>query len=444
MNRVEHVNPLPGPQTRALAASGVRELLYGGARGGGKTFVGILWIMRPAVENGGNPKYRGLVIRRNFVDLCDWIGRARDMFSSFGARLSGNDFVFPCGAVVRVGHLADSNAFEKYQGHEYHQVLVEELTQIPAEIDYLKLASSCRSTVPELSPRIFAPANPGGPGHSWVKNRFRCTQKPGKAFRDDQGQVRLFIPAKLADNPHLDKTDYRKTLEALPDQLRRAWLDGDWDTLSGQFFTEFNRTIHVIEERPIPKYWKRYTAMDWGYRPDPWVCLWFAVDESGHEYLYRETHGNEMTPEEVAKRIRDLNNDEIIVGRVADPSMWASKDSATSTADKLSRAGWWVTQADNDRENGAMRIREYLRLNPATGRPWLQIFSGCLRTIEALSSVTHDEKDPMKIGDHPLDHWVDPIRYHLMERPTRARLPERGPPEGSIEFMEIREKNKNG
>jgi phage terminase large subunit len=428
--------PLPGPQTKALADVESRELLYGGARGGGKTFVGIIWMLIPAANGSNVKEYRGLVIRRNYIDLCDWIDRAMRVYSAFGAKLSGGNIHFPAGGVIRTGHLADAGAYEKYQGHEYHRILVEELTQIPAEVDYLKLISSCRSTIPGLSARVFATANPGGPGHSWVKTRFRCHLKDCKPFQDEQGQVRLFIPAKLSDNPYLDKTDYRKTLESLPEQLRRAWLDGDWDTLSGQFFPEFSRSAHVIEPIHIKGHWKRYAALDWGYRPDPWACLWFAVDEFGTEYLYREAHGNEMTPEQVAERLKMLSaDDDNFILRVADPSMWANKD-GVSSAERMIMAGWHIVPGHNDRANGAMRIREVLKGN--SNGSALKIFNTCIKTIEALESMVHDEKDPLKYADHPLDHWVDPLRYHLMARPSRSQPEPRKPDWNTLEVLQNR------
>ena len=78
--------PNPGPQTVALTRSEY-EILYGGARGGGKTDAGLVWMVEPKYVT--NPLYRGLVIRKNSDDLSDWIARAKVMYRGLHARVTG-------------------------------------------------------------------------------------------------------------------------------------------------------------------------------------------------------------------------------------------------------------------------------------------------------------------------------------------------------------------
>src|SRR5206468_1192564 len=85
---------------------------------------------------------------------------------------------FPTGGIIRIGHLKDANAYQKYQGHEYPRILNEELTQIPSEDRYKRLISSCRSTIPELRPQVFNTTNPDGPGFDWVKKRWNLHGTP--------------------------------------------------------------------------------------------------------------------------------------------------------------------------------------------------------------------------------------------------------------------------
>lgn len=226
--------PNDGQQTEVLSRSEF-EILYGGARGGGKTDAGIVWIAEPTYH----PKYRALVIRRNAIDLGDWIDRAEAMYKSIdGRRINtkfGTEFHFPSGAKIRTGHLKDDSAYTKYQGHEYHRELIEELTHIPSEELYLKLLSSCRSKIPELKPQVFCTTNPGEVGHIWVKERFVDTGPPNipVPFKDEETGVtkwRIFIPARIEDNPKLLDADpgYLAFLNQLPDDLRKAWREGDW------------------------------------------------------------------------------------------------------------------------------------------------------------------------------------------------------------------------
>jgi hypothetical protein len=217
------------------------EVLYGGARGGGKTDAGQAWLL----YDKDHPLYKALVIRKNADDLSDWIERAKRMYAPTGAQFTGQPALirFPSGAFIKTGHLKDDSAYTKYQGHEYQKMLIEELDQIASEDNYLKLISSCRSTVKEISPQVFGTTNPGGRGHSWIKRRWRLQGIPNKPIvtKDEvTGRARVFIPARVDDNQFLMEADptYVKFLDGLPDGLREAWRLGSWDDveIKGAFF----------------------------------------------------------------------------------------------------------------------------------------------------------------------------------------------------------------
>ena len=235
------------------------EILFGGARGGGKTDAGMVWIVEP-VEH---PKYRGLVIRRNSDDLNDWIARAKVLYANLGGEYAQREFRFPSGAVIVCGHLADENAYERYQGHEYQRMLIEELTHIPSERLYLKLLGSNRSTVPELRPQLFATTNPGGPGHRWVKARFidpmimkkrvyitldgkqrsfRASERYVDTLPSGQTLTRVFVQSLVDDNPFIVKYDprYIAYLDSLPADLRAMWRFGEWESgeVEGAYYSQ--------------------------------------------------------------------------------------------------------------------------------------------------------------------------------------------------------------
>lgn len=256
----------PHKKQEAALMSTAFETLYGGSRGGGKTDAGMAWMLYPA----DNPQYRGLVVRKNYADLNDWLDRAEVMYSGMGAKFVNRDEIrFPLGAKILVGHLSDAKAYMKYQGHEYQRELIEELTQIPSEDMYLKLISSCRSTIPGLEAKVFATCNPGGPGHSWVKKRFVDPAVPEKAFQDKvSGRTRIYIPATVDDNPVLMQRDpdYVKFLDSLPPDLKSQWRYGSWDLAKVKgsiYLDEYNQAIkenrigeiQVWEHEPVYVSW---------------------------------------------------------------------------------------------------------------------------------------------------------------------------------------------
>lgn len=130
-----------------------------------------------------------------------------------------------------------------------------------------------RTTRTDISPRMYYTCNPGNVGHAWVKRLFIDRQYQQGENAEDYN----FIPAKIYDNRILMNADpnYVKQLLALPEDLRRAHLDGDWDVHAGQYFREFSREKHVVAPFEIPHWWRRFRSMDWGYN-DPCCVLWHA------------------------------------------------------------------------------------------------------------------------------------------------------------------------
>ena len=131
-----------------------------------------------------------------------------------------------------------------------------------------------------FNPRMYFTCNPGGVGHHWVKRLFI-----DKDYRQNEiAEDYKFIPSLVFENKWLMENDpgYVRTLENLPEDRRKAMLYGNWDIFDGQYFKNFDRTIHVIEPFEIPKEWTRYRAIDYGL--DMLACYWIAIDTKGNEY----------------------------------------------------------------------------------------------------------------------------------------------------------------
>jgi hypothetical protein len=206
------------------------EALYGGAAGGGKSDA----LLMAALQYVDQPGYAALLLRKTYAQLNRsgaLLDRARSWLSSTDAKWNeGNKrWTFPSGATLEFGHLQHSTDRENYQGAEYDFVGFDEGGQFD-EDDYLYLFSRLRrlqgSNIPS---RMRLGSNPGGIGHEWIKKRFIVP-----ASREG----RIFVPARLADNPSLDQDDYRSKLAKLNPVLRAQLENGDWDvrTPSGREF----------------------------------------------------------------------------------------------------------------------------------------------------------------------------------------------------------------
>ncbi len=443
--------PHPGPQRNALART-EHEILYGGARGGGKTDAGIAWMTRPV---GHFPKYRGLVIRRNAADLQDWLDRANWMYQSLLAIRTGNppEFRFPGGEIIRTGHLKDSEAYTKYMGHEYQRLLIEELTQIPREEDYLKLLMSCRSTIPGLRPQMFGTTNPGGAGHTWVKHRWVDPAPQNMPFPDpDSGRTRIYIPAKVDDNPTIMQSDpnYVRSLDALPEPLRSAWREGDWSAFAGQYFVPWYEQIHVIEPfgpfKDPAKWreggWRCFVGVDVGYH-HPFAAEYLAVDPDGNRFFYREIHGSQHTawhwgeqmleaphpgePIEIYLACRHA----FVFNPLTFPKLETQMPSDKSAAEAWIGMGLPVVRANDDRIPGWHHLLSLMdwqgKVLPGGGidfeggkRPQVFVIRGACPVLqEQFGSAMSDEHKPDDVDKSKgNDDAIDAARYaanHAME-----------------------------
>lgn len=411
------------------------EIMYGGARGGGKTDAGQVWLTGDEMPNGlqytDHPRYRALVIRKNADDLADWLDRASYMYKGLGAVVVGKPAVvrFPSGALFRTGHLRDDQAYTKYQGHEYQRMLVEELTQIATEKRYLQLIGSCRSTIPELRPQVFTTTNPGGPGHMWVKDRFVDNAIPFQRQTDNiTGLRRIFIPARIDDNPTILQNDpyYVMQLEGLQKvdpELYKAWRLGSWDVFAGQMFREWSYNTHVTStfEWPLDTCTKIIT-FDWGYE-DMAAAHWIALSPENafgvrRAYVYRELYFNHKEPEEWAQLIQQFTRVEDVHYMVLPHDCFAHKTSKNTIADVFSNIiGVPIRRGDTlskgARVNRVAMTHRYLGI-ARDGKPYMQIHPSCHNIIRTLPSLVRDEKKIEDVDTTQEDHAYDSLSLGLI------------------------------
>lgn len=415
----------PNSRQREFFLSRARHTAYGGARGGGKS-----WAMRRkfVLLALRYPELNLLLLRRTLPELREnhIIPLQRELYGIAPYNSTERVFRFPNGSRIKLGYCDTAQDVYQYQGQEYAIIGMEEATHFTEE--QMRFLTTCnRTTRTDISPRMYYTCNPGNVGHAWVKRLFIDRQYQQGENAEDYN----FIPAKIYDNRILMNADpnYVKQLLALPEDLRRAHLDGDWDVHAGQYFREFSREKHVVDPFEIPHWWRRFRSMDWGYN-DPCCVLWHAVDGDGRVYTYRELYVRQRRADQVAQSIIKLSGDEEISYTVASPDMWQKRGAilkgdgfeGESLAELFARGGVPLASADNARIAGWQRVRGYMA-DGADGSPMWQAFDCCenlIRTLPMLMYSPHNREDAAD-GE---DHAPEALRYGLMSRPNKSSIKE--------------------
>ena len=410
--------PNNGPQTDFLAAP-ERDVLYGGAAGGGKSYAMLIDPLRFAHRSA----HRALILRRSMPELRELIDKSRELYPQAfpGCKYKEVEKLwnFPSGAKVEFGFLERDADVYRYQGQAYSWIGFDEITHLPTEFGWNYLASRLRTTDPKITPYMRCTANPGGVGATWVKKRYIDPYPPNESFLGADLLTRKFIPARLEDNPYLAYDGrYEQMLKALPPTQRKQLLEGNWDVNEGAAFTEFDNDVHVITPFEIPISWERIKGIDYGYASES-ACIWGVVDQSdGTLIIYRELYQKNLTGQDLGERITQMElSDPYAVQGVLDTAAWARTGTTGPTVgESLVRAGHKLRRADKNRIQGKIQIHEYLKIQQS-GRPRLQIFNTCPNLIRELQSIPLDKSNPEDVDTHAPDHAYDALRYLIMSRP---------------------------
>tara|TARA_R110001632_G_scaffold44440_1_gene112972 strand:+ start:549 stop:2231 length:1683 start_codon:yes stop_codon:yes gene_type:complete len=418
-NVLFHANE--GPQTDFLAA-GEKDVLYGGAAGGGKSYAMLIDPLRYAHKKA----HRALILRRSMPELREMIDKSRELYplAFQGAKFREVEKLwnFPSGAKVEFGFLERDADVYRYQGQAYSWIGFDEITHLPTEFSWNYLASRLRTTDPEIQTYLRCTANPGGVGSHWVKKRYIEPAEHNTGFLGHDGLSRKFIPAKLADNPYLAEDGiYEQMLKSLPPIQRRQLLEGNWDVAEGAAFVEFDTQVHVIPPFELPVGWERTKGVDYGYAAES-CCLWGIIDSNdGTLIIYRELYRKGLTGEELGSIITTMElEDPFAVSGVLDGAAWAKTGSSGPTVgEALLKEGHKLRRADKNRVQGKIQVHEFLKIKE-DGRPKLQIFNTCPNLIRELQGIPLSKTNPEDVDTHASDHAYDALRYMIMGRPRIA------------------------
>lgn len=435
------------------------EILYGGAAGGGKSHlmraVAITW----AAEILGLQVYIFRRIREDLVKnhmdgpkgfrrlLAPWV------LSGF-VKILEEEIRFWNDSKIYLCHCKDEKDRFKYLGAEIHVLLIDELTTF-TEVIYRFLRGRVRAVgLQDLPPkyqgkfpRILSGSNPGNIGHQWVKRSFVdhgemvINQMPDV----EGGMLRQYIPAKLNDNPSMEKDDpgYRVRLRGLGSEaLVKAMEDGDWDVFEGQAFT-WNKKRHVISPLRIPPGAPIYMTFDWGFGA-PFSIGWWWVDSDGRVYRFFEWYGAKqgptgyvglrMTDDDIAEEIKRIEKEDLRlkdtdkIKRYAGPDCFNKKPDykgggqGDSTFTTFLSHGLLLRAGDPSRKLKIRQMHRRMKI-PEHDLPMLVVYDHCEHFIRTIPPLQFSGKDPEDIDTAMEDHVYDETCHILMARPMPA-IPE--------------------
>jgi hypothetical protein len=398
------------------------------------------------------PNFRALIIRRTMPELR----KSHLSMIEFEMKQLGGTFlkttfqaVFPNGSTITFAHCETEADILNFLSSEYGFIGFDELSTFTLN-QFLQISAAARAPEGEgYDAVVRCGSNPLGIGSLWMKAWFVDHQVRFEDYPDYLPDEFVMQFSTLDDNEYLDKKKYESRLKNLPDHVRRAWLKGEFVS-EGTYFEDFFPTMlvgetdeeevelpwHVIDDVPrwqgMPIFelsWLSiYRAIDWGYSPDPAVCLWIAVLPNKSAIVFKEMTWKKTLAEVVARDIKKASEGMRIVETFADKTMFIETGAAQYTiADKFESNGVPLTPMLNDREMFGYSINEFLTEKVDWGmedkhiyRPKLQIVKaegktryGCKELLRTLPHQQRDKLNPAKLADGE-DHWTVALAYFCM------------------------------
>jgi len=424
-------------------------LLYGGGSGGGKSD----WLVADAAQEVSNPNFRGLLIRKSFVEMNNIIDRMKAIYRPLGGRSTDKDRMwrFPSGAQIRLGYMSSDADVENYQGTPFSWLGVDEAGN-HVESRIRRLLPWLASTDPTLRVRARFTANPGGVGADWLMRLFlrdkcpichpeesveggavyagkKLTWSDGRPL-DELGKWTVsFIPALVGDNPlyGADKVAALRTQEAA---IAEMLLKGCWCRLAGRYFSFMRPELNLpLAEYPA-EWWNTYViATDYGFGESWAAAGLFYITEPTSAYpsgrafqigeyvgLDEET-GEKPGSEDFARQIleRFVDSGE---GRrtyamaICDPATDGHTGNGRSNmeimAEVFAERGIPVMGAHKD------RIANFQNLYRMLKKGQVVITDACPATFKSMNTRMHDPARPgdiKKIKGNSLDDLADMLSY---------------------------------
>jgi hypothetical protein len=247
-------------------------------------------------------------------------------------------------------------------------------------------------------------------------------------WRKAKAKVNTFNTIFLSwrTDPRRTEEWYEQTKRDLPLSYKAEYPNTPeeaFEAAEGVAFSEFSYDIHIVKPFTIPEHWSKWRSVDNGYT-DSFAWYWFAVDEDGIVYIYRE-YTREPKDEKIhysdqAKKVVQLTGIESIGYTIAGHDAWskhpltinAFTPQGKSIIDYYGDGGINdCVKCETDRKLRAATWHEYLKpYYDEVKKKWtakVQIFDTCTKIIETLPQLVNDEKDVEKVMECTIDHWYD-------------------------------------
>ncbi len=410
----------PFSRQRQFHESKAKYRLFGGAAGPGKTKA-LLW--EAVLQANEVPGCDTLLLRRTYPELESSLlaqfrrDVPRSMYSKYNE--AKHVVTWKNGSTTRFGYCRNENDVYRYQGAEFLFIGLDELTHFTLK-QWQFLTSRNRCSIPGSRCGMAGATNPGNIGHAWVKALWVDHKPPAGFDRADlyDPVEYKFIRARLEDNPiYANDADYRRTLNILPEHLRKAFLDGDWNVFAGQYFDIFDYGRHTArpEEIRLEPWWPRWISIDWGFQ-HPSAVYWHCAIPTGESVrivTYREFVQSGLSPRMLAQGIAERSGREAFSDVFLSPDAFAHRTAEASIAEQL---GDVLTAnglprpapADDDRIGGWQLMYQLLESDA-----WV-ITENCTKLIECMPTLVRDTARVEDVRKMDGDDAADSARYGLV------------------------------
>jgi phage terminase large subunit len=432
----------PNSSQRKFHNSKARYPLLEGTRGGGKTLANLWESIRCCLEVPGS---NSLLLRRTLASSEK--GGIEDHFTKYVPKgiyanynQSKHTVAFPNQSKLFFGHIKAEVDLIQYQGPEYFYIGWEELTQFTLSMwSYMKGSNRC--PVPKniygnkpIS-RMGGGTNPNGIGSHWVKSYWISKKLPNgiedPTYNPDDYEA---IQSSYEHNAvYANDAEYINALASLPPNLRKAWLEGSWDVLAGQFFSNWEESRHVKTAVTFQDWQPRWIGIDWGFNHATCV-LWFtiarttnALGESGERIVcYRELVRRGLNEQALADEIVKYNSGDKIANVYLSPERFNRVNEEHTIADRMGDVFVGVglprpERANNDRVGGWRLVYTLLDTEG------FAVASSCKDLIDSFPQLMRDEKDLEDAAREGNELYLDVMeacRYGLMSYFNPRKVPQ--------------------